>query len=267
MSFETIVKNIDSLPLLSDIFFKIQKLYEDGSDNIKIPELISLIESDAILSVNILKMANSPIYGFSKKISTISQAVTLFGIMQIRSFVMSYAIKSNIEANMDVYGITNEKFNDMCSLQSALVLQWYSKINLSVVNQVAPLALIMESGKLILANEIANSDYVDEFKIGLKKANNIKEYEESLLDINSYTISALLFKHWHLDPIYVDILENKIEGYLNILYVVKTAINVREILTKNSVLNACKMVKVLGLDVDWFVKSCLRVKKSYMKEL
>ena len=274
MSFEKIIKSIETLPPLSDAIIEIQKIYSAGSDNIKILELIKAIESDAILAVNILKKANSPIYGFSKKISSISQAVTLFGIRQIRSFIMSYAIENSIKVDMKVYGITNDRFNDMCNLQSALVIQWFSKIDLGTVNFIAPLALIMESGKLILANEILNSNYKDEFIVGLKECEDISEYEYILFDINSYELSSVLFSYWHLDSIYVNVLTEKTENidetlllYKNILKVVNTAINVKGLLTKKSVLKACRIVKEMNLDVEHFVKACVRTKGIYTKDL
>ncbi len=273
MTFEDITNSIESLPPLSDAILEIQNMYVKGSENIKISELVRVIESDAMLVANILKMANAPMYGFSGKISSVSQAVTLFGIMQIRSFVMSHAVDDNIKADMQVYNISNERFNDMCNLQSALVLQWYSKINLSDTNIVAPLALIMESGKLILAHEIKNSNYSHEFKVGIKECSDVSQYESDLVDITSYGLSALLFKHWNLESTYTKVLENKeisdkkVILYRDILDVVTTAINVKEMLTKKSAVKACKKVKKMGLDIDWFVKSCLRVKTAYIKEL
>ncbi|MBN2783075.1 MAG: HDOD domain-containing protein [Campylobacterales bacterium] len=273
MTFQDIAQSVDSLPPLSDAILEIQNMYSQGSDNIEIPKLIKVIETDAMLVANILRMANAPMYGFSGRVSSISQAVTLFGIMQIRSFIMSYAVESNIKADMKVYGITNDRFNDMCNLQSALVLQWYSKISLSDTNVIAPLALIMESGKLVLAQEIKKSNYEYDFRIGLKECHDVSKYEHELVEITSYGISALLFKHWNLEPTYSMVLEStktdddRIRNYRNILNIVRTAINVRELLTKRSVMMACKKVKLVGLDVDWFVKSCIRVKNSYVKEL
>lgn len=273
MTFQDIATSVDSLPPLSDAILEIQNMYAQGSDNVEIPKLIKIIETDAMLVANILRMANAPMYGFSGKVSSISQAVTLFGIMQIRSFIMSYAVESNIKADMKVYGITNDRFNDMCNLQSALVLQWYSKISLSDTNVVAPLALIMESGKLVLAQEIKNSNYEYDFRIGLKSCSDVSKYEHELVDITSYGISSLLFKHWNLEPTYSMVLEStktdddKIRNYRNILNIVRTAINVRELLTKRSVMLACKKVQLIGMDVDWFVKACVRVKNSYVKDL
>lgn len=79
MNFEAIVSTIDSLPPLLDTTHIINKLYADGDENIDVRKLIVVIESNSLLSVNILKIVNSPLYGLSRQIIYITQAVTLFG--------------------------------------------------------------------------------------------------------------------------------------------------------------------------------------------
>jgi len=274
ITFEDIVQKIASLAPLSDVVLQIEALYAKGNDEVKVTDLIALIESDAMLSIDILKMANAPVYGFSSRIASVSQAVTLFGIMQVRSFVMSHAISQALQTDMGVYGISNETFNDICNLQSALVIQWYSQISLDDVKTIAPLALIMEAGKLVLAQEIHKSNYSEIFLEGLKKCNDILEYERELFDISSYEISALLFKHWNLDPIYIEILDTihtqedqHITQYQQMVSCVRHAINPKEILTKSSVISGCRVVSTMGLDVEHFVKACVRVKKIYAEKL
>jgi len=220
-------------------------------------------------------MANAPAYGFSHKISSVAQAVSLFGIMQIRSFVMHHAIAQTIEARMDMYGISNEEFNDICNLQSALVFRWYTKIDVEEAGRISSLALVMESGKLILAKLVSESDYKEQFLEGLKECKKISDYERELFDIDSYHLASLMFKHWHMEDLFIDVFkthEEKIQDlelkrYRDILFIVRTAINVNEILTKKSVMKASVLVKAMGLDVNHFIKSCVSVKAHYKKEL
>ncbi|MCK4874862.1 MAG: HDOD domain-containing protein, partial [Sulfurimonas sp.] len=79
MTFKNIITELESLPPLSNTPFIIKQLYSYGAQNIDIIKLVKAIEDDAVVAANILKMINAPIYGFSRKIASISQAVTLFG--------------------------------------------------------------------------------------------------------------------------------------------------------------------------------------------
>ncbi len=275
MSFVTIVKSIEALPPLSDITIKIQEMYS-RRDEIEITKLVSLIESDAPLAANILKIANAPLHGFSSRISSVSQAVTLFGIMRIYAFIINSEIDENMKANTEVYHLSNEKFNDMCHLQAELMMQWYRKINFKDAQFLSSLALIMESGKLILAAEITNSSYKDEFTNGLIHSKNVEKYEKEFVGVTSYYLSSLLFKHWNLEPLYSEILSSlemdeelgqQLRRYVEIINIVKIAVNTREFLTKHSVLEACKDVKKIGIEIEPFVESAIKIKKSYIQVL
>ena len=278
MTYESLIESIDSLPLLSNATFLIQKLYASGAENVDIIKLVKIIESDALLTANILKMINAPLYGFSKKIASVSQAVTLFGTQKVYGLVIHYAIHEKVKANTKVYGVSPTTFNDVCHLQSSLMMQWYSKIDTRQAQFLTPLALIMESGKLIVAQEVVKSDYIKEFKDGFKNCNDDPAvYEDSLLDTTSYYLSGMLFEHWNLEPIYVEVLKSldyenedaslKMNSYIEILNIIRTAVNMKEILTKKSVLKACKLIKDMGLDVGFFIKIALRIKKNYVLNL
>lgn len=277
MTYESLVKTIESLPPLSNATLLIQELYANGAGNVDIIKLVRIIESDALLAANILKMINAPIYGFSKQIASVAQAVTLFGTQEIYGLVLHYAIREKIKANTRIYGVSSMVFNDICHLQSALLMQWYSKIDPRHAQFLSSLALIMETGKLVLAQEITKSNYVKEFKEGYEKCKDTSVYEDSLLGTTSYYVSGLLFEHWNLEPIYVEILKyidyekdgisEKVMSYLDTLNVIKTAVNTKDILTKKSVLKACRAVNEMGLNADYFAEIALRVKRNYLFSL
>ena len=276
MEFDSIIAQIDSLPPLSDSAIFIQKLYAEGAQNVNILKLVKIIESDALLAANILKLINAPIYGFSKKIASVSQAVSLFGTNTVYGLVMNYALHQNVKANVKPYGISNELFNDICHLQSALMMQWYSKIDLRHSQFLTPLALMMESGKLILANEIDKTSSTAEYKNGLASCENLEDYEDSYFGTTSYAVCAILFKHWNLEPLYVDILDaldyendnlnEQMNIYIKTLHVVRTAVNVKAILTDDSIKKASLEVDKIGLDTEYFEHVALRIKDSYLKK-
>lgn len=55
-------------------------------------DLTSIIESDPALTTRILFVANSPYYGFVKKISTISHAVVVLGFQEIQNIALSMSV-------------------------------------------------------------------------------------------------------------------------------------------------------------------------------
>ena len=273
LTLTNIVQNIDSLPPLSDVANLVNSIYTSNSDDGNMSKLIRIIESDAILTANILKMINSPYYGFSKRINSISQAVMLFGTHKIYALVINYSMQESIKANTDIYGFNSIQFNEMCHLQSALIMQWYAKVNMRDAQFLAPLVLMMESGKLILANEVVKSDYSDMFRKSFIECKNIEDLEKELIENTSYYISALLFEHWNLEPIYVEILKEldfqndcnrDIQEFKEIIKVIRTAINLKEILTEESIKKASRIVWGMNLSVDDFQKVANRIREAYI---
>jgi HD-like signal output (HDOD) protein len=271
---KSIISSVNELPPLSDINHLIHRLYSHGAENVDVLELVKVIESDAILTANILRMINAPYYGFSKKISSVSQAVTLFGTELICSFILQFSITTTVRANMGPYGVSNKQFNDIAHMQSALMSQWYSKIDLHHALLLSSLALIMESGKLVVAREVVRSGYTREFLEGLQKVDDTTLYEYKLFGSSSYFISGLLFEHWNLDSLYVDILKGldfehistpQIDDYIASLDVVRTAVNVKNIFTKESLAEATALVEDMGFMVDDFLKVARRIKEKYEK--
>jgi len=276
MDYEQLVKTIDSLPPLSDSAMLIQKLYDEGAENVDIIKLVRIIESDALLAANILKMINAPFYGFSNKIASVAQAVSLFGTYTVYGLVTNYAMQEKIQAQTSSYNITSMQFNEMCQMQSHLMMQWYSKIDLRHAQFLAPLALIMEAGKLVLANEVAQSENSAAFKQGVSKSSNIQHFEYDFFGTTSYYVSGLLFEHWNLEPLYVKMLKNldieeedigsKMEYYIDTLDVVRTAVNVNNILTEKSIAEASLIVQDMNLDHFHFEKVANRIKASFEKK-
>ena len=274
MTFNNIVNNIDSLPPLSDAANIVQSLYSSGVENIDVKRLIKIIESDAMLSANILKTINAPFFGMRNKITSIARAIPLIGARRIEMLVVNYAIREHVKADPSIYGFNNLQFNEICHLQSALLLQWYSKINLKDAQYLTSLALMMESGKLILAKEVIESDYVGEFRKYFNECENIQEFEKSLIGTTSYYLSALLFEHWNLDEKYIRVLKAldsdneddlQILLYANIIEIIRVSINIKDILSDTAINNASVLVKELGMDDEMFVAVANEIKENYLK--
>ena len=277
MTYEDLVKNIDDMPPLSKVAMVIQGLYANGARNVDVRKLIRMVEADVMLTANILKTINSPYYGFKSRISSISQAVTLLGTQQIYSLVIHYAISQQLTADTTIYGFNNAQFNEMCILQSSLMMQWYAKIDLHDTHILTSLALIMESGKIVISKELLGSDYREEYRKGFLACENIPKFEQEFLYTTSYYLSALLFEHWNLTPIYSIVLKNLdkeeseydeevdaiIAQYIKAIDVIRTAVNLKEVLTDQSIKKAAIKVSEMGLSSEDFEVVANRIRKKY----
>ena len=267
--FESLVKCINELPPLPQSVQKIQSLYSAGEPDLK--ELVKLIESDPILTADILARANSPVYSFSKNILSVMQAITLFGSASVRGFVLSSAVNRNFEIDMQAYSITNNTYVNVCNLQSALMFQWYMSVDIEHVKFLAPVAFLMETGKVIIAKEVNDSAYAELFKEELNNTGSIEEAERLFTDRTSSQICALLFEHWYFDESFIltmqfldDVKKAPlyIQTYIKALNVVRRAVNINEQLSPESIEAAALMVGELGFNEERFLHAAQRLQKK-----
>lgn len=80
------------LPPLPAVMLELQNLLQ--SNSFSADQVASIISKDPGLTVWLLKLVNSPYYGFSARVSTISRAVALVGTRQIQALAISGALNS-----------------------------------------------------------------------------------------------------------------------------------------------------------------------------
>jgi len=267
-SFQNLINYINELPPLPESVQKIQALYAQGNPDIKV--LVRLIESDPILTADILSKVNAPCYSFSRQVVSIMQAVTLIGVASIRGFVLASTMNSSFKIDMKPYNISNETFSNICNLQSALMFQWYMSVDIEDVRFLAPIAFLMEMGKVIIATEVNHSEYKQTFQDELKNS-KINEVEILFTDLTSAQVASLLFEHWYFDDSFITTMKyldnideapSSVKRYINALNVVREAVNIQNQLTDESIESAATLVEKLGFNKDRFIKTAKRLQSS-----
>jgi HD-like signal output (HDOD) protein len=71
-------------------------------DNIEIRELVALISSDPAFSAQILRVANSPLFGFRSQIDSLQSALVVLGLRRIRSLCMTVATANHMKGVLHI---------------------------------------------------------------------------------------------------------------------------------------------------------------------
>jgi HD-like signal output (HDOD) protein len=79
------------LPAFPAIATKLLRVLSREDTHIK--QIVDLIRADAALSSELLRIVNSPIYGFPGRISSIHNATTLLGLQTVKSFALTVSMK------------------------------------------------------------------------------------------------------------------------------------------------------------------------------
>ena len=269
---ESILKKIKTLPPLDDTVIQIQRIHAD--ENSSINDLTKVVEKDPMLTANILRSANSPLYGFSQEITTIARAISLFGMATIRGFALSSAIRKSFSINLEPYSITGQDFLNISIMQNTLMYHWYSKINPKKLEVLSPASFMLEVGKIVLAHELVENNQDIEFKEKIKKTTgsvDLALLETEIFDMTNEEVTAKIFEQWNLETELINSIlysnnpeeaPDHIKEYARALKVVKTAVNIFNQLDDVSVNNATLLINEYGFDRDTFLMAVSKVKDN-----
>lgn len=268
---DTIYTKIKALPPLSDTVVKIQSICND--QNSSMSDLSKVVQSDPMLTANILRSANSPLYGFSREINDINRAISLFGMATIKGFALSSAVKKSFSINLTPYNMSEEKFLIISSMQNVLMLNWYKKVDNSMLDILSPASFLMEIGKIVLSNELIEQGLSDKFKDAIKNLKTIDELadaEKEFLNISNEEVTASIFEQWNLEKELVDVIFNSnnplnapayIRDYCIGVQIVKSAVNIFYQLEDEYIQRyTLPMIQKAGLNKEVFLQAVKKVK-------
>ena len=251
----SIIESIKSLPPLSKTIMDINKVYADEESSIH--DLAKVIEHDPMIVANLLKAANSPLYGFGREIKNASQAVSLFGMGMTRSIALGNSVRKLLNVDMQPYGVTSDTFADISSKQATLMLNWYKKIDRKKAETLYLAAFLQETGKILIASDIIQEDETTSFASEVDMSNNLAQVEKAYVDVTSSEVTAEVFEHWKFSNEFIEMIRyadkpnaapEEVRELSVALNIVKTIIPINKPLSEQSINFGLKKAHDAGYD-------------------
>tara|TARA_R110001592_G_scaffold77247_5_gene232618 strand:- start:55 stop:903 length:849 start_codon:yes stop_codon:yes gene_type:complete len=182
------VEDLSSLPTLPAFITVITSMVEDDSSNAQ--EIGEIIQRDQVLSAKLLKLVNSPIYGFPRRISSVTHALVLLGFNVVKGLVLSTAVFSDMAK--DTSGLWDH------SLGTALISRRIGEeLGVSDPEECMIAGLLHDLGKVILSH-LALEDYIQVMKAAHDRGVHIAEIEREVFGVDHTRIALWLALRWHL---------------------------------------------------------------------
>jgi putative nucleotidyltransferase with HDIG domain len=176
-----------TLPALPGVVSKLNSLA--NNDKSSIQEMARLVSSDQALSARILRLANSPSYGFYR-VATISNAMILLGVDVVKSLVISSSI-FDIMAQSAV-GLWEH------SLGAGVAANVIAKrLKLAECEEISTAALLHDIGKVIIRLKM-EGDYENIVTRCLERDESLDSVERDLLGTDHAEVGGWLVKSWYL---------------------------------------------------------------------
>jgi len=270
---EELIDRIKAIPPLPETFIQIDAICSDPNGTIT--ELSKVVEKDPMLVANILKIVNSPLYSLRSEIKSVSQAVSLLGMSEINSISAAASVKKLLKVDMEPYGISPERFALISNMQGSLVKSWFGNVDKGKADTLFMPALLQETGKIIIADEIVRNDEVFQFKSEIETAINIPEIERMYVGVTSAEVTAKIFEHWGFDKFIVNIIkysdnyslaDEEYREFAIYLKVAKTAIAVNAPLKERNITIASNILKKENIELDSFLDAVEKVRENFKGE-
>lgn len=87
---DNIIERVKDFPTLPTIFTKVLDML--ANPNTTVQDLAALISKDLAISGKVLQVVNSPIYGLTNRVGTISQAIFYIGFNEVRNICLAVSV-------------------------------------------------------------------------------------------------------------------------------------------------------------------------------
>lgn len=200
------IHHLDTLPAMPVIAQKILALDLESDEGER--AMLKLIEKDPQIAAKIIGLSNTPLFGSSKRVTSVSDAAMLLGITRVKSVTMGIAVMSSLikapAGRLDVQGLW------LHSLSISLAMRSLSR---AMPRNTRPLddeiflaGLLHDIGYMVLNHlDPQRSDELHT-RIAADKSRSALEIEADLLEINHAELGAELAKFWELPDSIVAVL-------------------------------------------------------------
>ncbi|GAB4409817.1 MAG: HDOD domain-containing protein [Thermodesulfovibrionales bacterium] len=190
------IEQLDSLPTIPPVVRKL--LGTIDSPKLSLSEIGAFISKDQALTARLLKMVNSPFYGFPGRISSVSQALILLGLNVVKGMLLGVSVFEMMERTM--VGLWE---HSICVAMAARTIA--NKKGLGEPEEVMVSALLHDIGKVALKIRFVEK-YESALSIAEKEGGQIRDSEERIFNVSHAEAGGWLAQKWNfpktlLEPI------------------------------------------------------------------
>lgn len=193
---QELVSDVSDLVSLPEVCVRINEMIENP--NSTADSIGKFISQDPALTAKLLRVANSPFYGFSSEIGTVSKAVAVLGTKQIRDLVLATSV-SDVFKNMSNELITIQNFWEH-SIYCGLIARIIAYENKKAQGESVFIAgLLHDIGQLIIFSKLPEqAKEALLLSVEGPEDGSLSDAEQQVLGFDHAQVGGELIRHWKL---------------------------------------------------------------------
>jgi HD-like signal output (HDOD) protein len=184
--------NLNEIPAFPRVVQQVLGLL--SNDNVQVPELARVVESDPMFATKLLAIANSPLFGFRAQIESVQMAIVTLGLTRLQTLAVSVSAADYMRTEMRV------KELHRCwrhTLASAAISRSLARACSKLEARAYTAGLLHDVGRLGLL--VARPrEYAAMLRDTQESTSALLEREEELFGVDHCTAGGFLVKSWNL---------------------------------------------------------------------
>jgi HD-like signal output (HDOD) protein len=230
---QRIINSLSSLPPMPQTYLEIKKCLID-IDNISIDQIADIIEQDTSISAELLRWANSALFGQTHQVDTVKRAVLVLGLDIVEGLVLSESIFGSRSSSSQVIAGFNCKDFQTHSMASGIIakllVSGLPSVDPKNVDRAFTAGLLHDIGKLVEEQYLSN-DFKKIINIASQEKRLIIEAEDKVLGTTHEEIGGYLADWWNLPSFLVNAIRWHHEpSVCNTDHDIISAVNVADVL-------------------------------------
>lgn len=192
------ILNLENLPAMPLVAQQILRLPLDTPEGEQ--QLLKLIENDPQISGRLIGLANSPLFGASKKITSIADAAMMLGVNRVKSVSVGIAVMSTLNRHTTGHlNIQNLWLHSMgiamamCALARAMPSRGRPPDD-----EIFFAGLLHDIGFMVLNYIDPGRSDLLQSRLAAEPDRSISEIESTVIEIGHGELGAELAQHWDL---------------------------------------------------------------------
>ncbi|WP_447971263.1 HDOD domain-containing protein [Nitrospira sp. M1] len=198
LTVEQLIQDCDDLPTFPDVYLRVKEVVEDPKASMV--ELARALSVDPAMTARVLRLVNSPFYGLSGKIETVSRAASILGMQPIHDLVLATSLASTFsKIQPDVMDM--KTFWQQCVERGLLARVLGQHCQLIDSERLFVGGLLCDIGHLVLYQKMP--DLASQVFEQAKTEMSIRpKLELKTIGFEAAEVGARVLAHWHLPENY-----------------------------------------------------------------
>lgn len=244
---EMVLANIFKLPPIPKVLLEASKILDAKAPKSK--ELVDVISKDQSLVTKVLSIANSPLFGLQRKVTSMDFAVLVLGFSELKKIISALSVIETFKNKTDKY-LDQKEFWLHSFLTGSVSEKIAEEVGFSIKGE-AFLAGFLHDMGIAVIHRFFHSHFVTIYELQENTGMSLVDAEIEVLGMSHAEIGSFLAENWNFPPSLCDVIKNHHtpnESMSNFL--LASIINLADYLTKHFNVGQFEPDKNLAVDLE-----------------